>query len=563
LAAVIENKSPPQPGSERIIDNFRFFEEQLKEADLTKVYRGILKLVVVDVHLTRGQDDPQMIFESLNSTGLELTQADLIRNFVLMRQDEELQTRLYESYWRPIEAAFGPKYRTEFDKFIRDFLTIKLKPSKQLKSDEIYRQFRGFFQGIPADQTTDVVLREIKRFGIYYAAFSLGQEENEKLRESLRRLRGLVEVASPLILQLYDYYARAKTLTLDGFLEAAMLIESYVFRRAVSDMQTRSLYQIFASLAYRIDESDPLLSLKVALYRQSKKRRFPLDVEFREALETRDVYDMRTCFYLLDRLENDSKERVDTSTLTIEHVLPQNEELRPEWKEMLGKDWRAVQEAWQHRLGNLTLTGYNPEYSDLPFEKKKVLVDKEGRQVGFNFSPLRLNKFIGEQSVWTQLEIERRGKELANRAVSIWPSLNVDVSSVRASELEELRKNAAGFSFDDLEFGPGTRTLFDELRRQILVLGDDIVELPGQNTVTYRVFDFFAEIIPRRRRLTLVLNLDFEEADDPTGRATDTTERAFVVHATQQGGVLFRVEGSEHVGAAIHLIRQAYEKVSE
>jgi uncharacterized protein with ParB-like and HNH nuclease domain/predicted transport protein len=563
LSALVGGKDLPEIASQRVVENFEFFEEQLREADLAQVFGGIRKLVAVDVHLTRGQDDPQMIFESLNSTGLDLTQADLIRNFVLMRQDEELQTQLYEGYWRPIEAAFGPKYRTEFDKFVRDFLTLKLRPSKQLKSDQIYRQFRIYFQAASPAQPAHTILDEIKRFGTYYVGFSLGQEENKKLREALQRLRALVEVASPLILQLYDFYSRARTLSLEGFLEAAELLESYVFRRAVCDMQTRSLYQIFASLAYRIRESDPLLSLKTALFRQTKKRRFPTDTEFREAFEARDVYDMRGRHYLLDRLENDSKERIDTSSLTIEHVLPQNEELRPEWREMLGPECRSIQEIWQHRLGNLTLTGYNSEYSDLPFEQKKTLIDREGRQVGFNFSPLRLNKFIREQSTWTQKEIEQRGRQLTVRAVSIWPALNVDAASVRAAELDELRENAAKYRIEDIEFEPAIRDLFGELKTQILALGDDVIQLPGPNTVSYRVLDFFVEVIPRKKRLALVLNLEFDEADDPSQRAIDATERAFIIHATETGGVLFRVAQAEDIGPAMHLVRQAYEKVSE
>jgi predicted transport protein len=559
----VEGKPLPKHASERVIENFEFFEDQLKESELDRIYRGIRKLVAVDVHLTRGQDDPQMIFESLNSTGLDLTQADLIRNFILMRQDEELQTRLYEDYWRPIETAFGSKYRTEFDKFVRDFLTLKLRPSKQFKSDQIYQQFRTYFQSASATRSVDIILDEIKRFGTYYVGFSLGHEENEKLRESLQRLRTLVEVASPLILQLYDFYSRARTLSLEEFLEAAELVESYVFRRAVCDMQTRSLYQIFASLAYRIRESDPLLSLKTAFFRQTKKRRFPADTEFREAFEARDVYDMRNRHYLLDRLENDSKERIDTSSLTIEHVLPQNEELRPEWREMLGSEYRSIQEKWQHRLGNLTLTGYNSEYSDLPFEQKRALIDREGRQVGFNFSPLRLNKFIREQSKWTEKEIEQRGSQLATRAVSIWPTLSVDAASVRAAELDELKETAAKYKVEDIEFEPEVRGLFDQLRAQILALGDDIIQLAGPNTITYRVLDFFVEVIPRKRRLALVLNLDFDEADDPSQRAIDATERAFIIHATETGGVLFRVAQAEHIGPAMHLVRQAYDKGSE
>lgn len=389
LTALLDDKPLPTNPSERIVGNFEFFIEAMKEADPFLVYRGLRKLIAIDVHLSRGQDDPQMIFESLNSTGLDLTQADLIRNFVLMRQNEEKQTQLYENYWRPIEVAFGAKYRTEFDKFIRDYLTIKLKPSKQFKSEEIYQQFRAFFQANTADQPVEVLLDELKRFSAYYVGFSLGQESNERLGAALKRLRGLVEVASPLMLQLYDCHSRVRTLDLDKFLEAIGTIESYVFRRAVCDMQTRSLYQIFASLAYYVREAAPLDSLKAGLYRQGRKRRYPTDTEFREALESRDVYDTRTCFYLLDRLENDSKEKIDTANLTIEHVLPQNEDLKPEWRQMLGSNWREVQETWRDRLGNLTLTGYNPEYGDLPFDKKKTLVDKEGRQVGFDFSPLQ------------------------------------------------------------------------------------------------------------------------------------------------------------------------------
>lgn len=130
-----------------------------------------------------------------------------------------------------------------------------------------------------------------------------------------RRLRLLVEVASPVVLRLYDCYDRAKTLPLDHFVAAVELLESYVFRRSVCDLQTRSLGQIFSSLAYRIKDEAPFVSLKVALYRQGKTRRFPSDAEFREGLETRDVFDMRHCHYLLDRLENDSKEKIDDTSI--------------------------------------------------------------------------------------------------------------------------------------------------------------------------------------------------------------------------------------------------------
>lgn len=557
LNALLDGKEFPEVASERVKENFIFLRDLVAQADVQTVYAGIKKLVVVDVCLTRGQDDPQMIFESLNSTGVDLTQADLIRNFVLMRLDETSQTQLYEEYWQPIERAFGRRYRTEFDKFVKDFLTLQMRPGTPLKAAEIYHEFRSFFSRTVEKRGVDGILSDLRRFGTYYTAFSLGQEKQPALKEAFARLRSLIEVASPVVLTLYDYHERAKTLSGDEFVEAIELLESFVFRRSVCDMQTRSLGQIFASLAYRITETQPLLSLKVALYRQGKKRRFPTDAEFREALETRDVYDMRTCFYLLDRLENFSKERIDTALFTIEHVMPQNEDLRPEWRTMLGGDWQGLQETWLHRLGNLTLTGYNSTYSDRPFAEKKTIAG------GFSDSPLRLNKFIREQSAWTATTIEQRGKQLAEKALAVWHPLVVDPLAVKQRELEEHKALAANYKIENLEADEAAKRLLDVLRPQIQALGPDVVELPNDRSVIYRVFDFVVEIIPRKQRLSLLLNLDFADCEDPSGNARDATEFAFIIGATEAGGVIYTLESVDDVPAAINVVRQAYERVTE
>lgn len=557
LNALLDGKEFPEVASERVKENFIFLRDLVAQADVQTVYAGIKKLVVVDVCLTRGQDDPQMIFESLNSTGVDLTQADLIRNFVLMRLDETSQTQLYEEYWQPIERAFGRRYRTEFDKFVKDFLTLQMRPGTPLKAAEIYHEFRSFFSRTVEKRGVDGILGDLRRFGTYYTAFSLGQEKQPALKEAFARLRSLIEVASPVVLTLYNYHEHAKTLSTDEFVEAIELLESFVFRRSVCDMQTRSLGQIFASLAYRITETQPLLSLKVALYRQGKKRRFPTDAEFREALETRDVYDMRTCFYLLDRLENFSKERIDTALFTIEHVMPQNEDLRPEWRTMLGGDWQAVQETWLHRLGNLTLTGYNSTYSDRPFAEKKTIAG------GFSDSPLRLNKFIREQSAWTATTIEQRGKQLAEKALAVWRPLVVDPLAVKQRELEEHKALAANYKIENLEADEAAKRLLDVLRPQIQALGTDVVELPNDRSVIYRVFDFVVEIIPRKQRLSLLLNLDFADCEDPSGKARDATEFAFIIGATEAGGVLYNLDSEDDVSAAINVVRQAYERVTE
>lgn len=560
LISLLDGKELPESPSERIRENFTFLRSRVAQADVQTVYNGIKKLMVVDVCLTRGQDDPQMIFESLNSTGIDLTQADLIRNFVLMRQDESSQTQLYEEHWQPIERAFGVRYRTDFDKFVKDFLTLQMKPGTPLKATEIYHEFQSYFSRTVDKRGVDEILSNLRRFGGYYTSFSLGQEKQPALRVAFNRLRSLVEVASPAVMALYDCHDRAKTLTTDEFIEAIELLESFVFRRSVCDMQTRSLGQIFASLAYRITETQPLQSLQVALFRQGEKRRFPSDDEFRKALETRDVYNMRTCFFLLDRLENFSKERIDTSNFTIEHVMPRNENLRLEWREMLGPNWKKVQADWLHRLGNLTLTGYNSKYSDLPFDEKKAI---DG---GFNESPLRLNKSIREAPVWDAEAIEKRGKTLAEKALRVWRPLEVNPLAVKQQELEEHKEQAARLSVQDIEMEATTRTLFDKLRPLITSLGGDIVELPNPNgrTVVYRVFDFFVEVIPRKQRLILLLNLDFADCNDPTGKSRDATERASIHHAAEKkGGVLYPVDSADDLEGALAVIKQAYEQITE
>lgn len=266
---------------------------------------------------------------------------------------------------------------------------------------------------------------------------------------------------------------------------------------------------------------------------------------------------MRTCAYLLDRLENDSKEKIDTSAFSIEHVLPQNESLSAAWRAMLGGDWKAVQETWVHRLGNLTLTGYNSEYSDRAFEEKKAMPK------GFNDSPLRLNRSIREQGRWTATEIEARGKALAQQAVKVWPGLSVDLDAVREAEMEERRASAARYSIETVGFDPEARVLFEAIRPHLMALGDDVLELCGAKSVVYRVFDHFVEVLPRSRRIQLLVNIDFDDIDDPSGLARDASNNAFVANASESGDVLFSLRDVAQVPAAMHVVQQAYQRVTE
>jgi hypothetical protein len=169
---LLDGASLPESTSERIAENFSFFQNLIAEADLPTAFAGIKKLVAVQVVLLCGQDDPQLIFESLNSTGLELAQADLIRNFVLMRQEEQIQTSLYDGFWRPMEVEFDSRYRAGFDRFVRDFLTLELHPSKQFKASEIYQEFRNYFYTRDGEPEAASILANLKRYATYYVSLS-------------------------------------------------------------------------------------------------------------------------------------------------------------------------------------------------------------------------------------------------------------------------------------------------------------------------------------------------------------------------------------------------------
>ena len=545
-------------GPENIVENLEFFRNQLQKKDLKIVYKGFKKLKIVDVALTRGQDDPQMIFESLNSTGLDLTQADLIRNFVLMRQPPDQQAELYKTIWYPMESLFGNRFGTDFDKFVRAYLTLRTQPSRPIRADAVYQEYKNYFFLLTQEgKNVDEILGDLGQLAKYFTRCLMGKETDIELKEAFSDLSSLVEVAAPLMLCLYELYEKG-ILEKGDFVQLIRLSENYVFRRMVCEMQTRDLGRIFSSLTFRISEKAPAESLKVGFARMGKRRRFPSDHEFHESLMKRDIYGLRSCRFLLDRLENDSKEKIDTSSFTIEHVMPQNPKLLPVWREALGSDWKNVQETWVHRLGNLTLSGYNEKYSDTSFQEKKTMKN------GFKDSPLRLNKFIGEQDSWNETLIEQRGESMADHAVRIWGGLSIDRKVVQRYALEEMKERASQGKLESVieKMATVVAPLYENLRKRLLGLGDDVTEILDLKNVTYHVYEYFVQIIPRVDRLTLVLNLEFEETEDDTGFCKNAANRSFFINATVRGGVYIQIYSVSDIDMAMTYLRNAYEKAS-
>jgi uncharacterized protein with ParB-like and HNH nuclease domain/predicted transport protein len=554
LLALVQQKPQPAEASLRVTQNFMFFEDQVEALgdDLTPLCKGLAKLIIVDIALSRDQDNPQLIFESMNSTGRELSQADLIRNFILMGLEPAHQTMLYEDHWRPMEVAFGQEaYGSHFDGFMRHYLTLKTGDIPNVKA--VYEAFKAHAHSPEvAAAGVGALVAEIHAYAGYYCAMALDGEHDKVLATSFRDLRELkVDVAFPFLLELYHDYDEGR-LEGDAFTRVVRLVEAYVFRRAICAIPTNSLNKTFATFGRALRKDRYLESIQAHLLTLPSYRRFPNDEEFKRELSTRDLYSFPRRSYWLRRLENHGrKERVPVDEYTIEHILPQNENLSTKWREALGPDWQRVQETWLHTLGNLTLTGYNAEYSDRPFAEKR---DMSG---GFKESPLKLNEGLGALDTWDEAAIRARAQRLAEQAAKVWaaPTLPAEVLDAYRPKAER----PVGYNLADhahLSGDSPMRSLFEAFRKEVLALDPCVNEEILKFYVAYKAETNFVDVVPQKSRLRLSLNLHFHELHDPRGLARDVTN----LGRWGNGDVEVGLSTADELPYALGLVRQAYEK---
>ncbi len=544
-----------------IDEAYGFFRDKLngKDVDPGSVYRGVMMLRMVEISLDRNVDNPQSVFESMNSTGVDLSQSDLVRNYLLMELDEPEQTRLYDEYWRRIELRFRT-HDSALDSFIRDYIALKQRATRQARQDRIYEEFKGYRRSSSEDNLEEL-LSEMLRFAGYYAKFrGFESEPSKPVSHSLGNVRYHGDTTATLVMRLYDCREHG-SLQDNDFAAALDVIESYLMRRAVAGSQTRSYWDVFAGFANRIDDQQPLDSLLLTMERQQGAYSFPRDDSFRWCLQESDLYRLRVCKQLLSRLENaGSKEPSPTGTYSIEHVMPQNDDLRPEWQKMLGKNWREIQSLWLHRLGNLTLTAYNPRYSDRPFEEKKTIPG------GFNEAAVRLSKFIREQTDWTETEMRKRGCILANRALEIWRFPQPDPEYVEEVRIRELRAREARTNVMSIPMSDRLQTIFDSLHQEINKMEDGIVAVQERHSACYYSRDsaYFLEVLPQKARLRLLLDLDISEVDDPQGRAMDGNDWKHVPMSTfhHPYGVVVDVGWVSQIESVMPMVRQAFEQAT-
>lgn len=552
LVALVRGlEQPPEP-SLRVITNYDLFRSWLSECDgeYAPLCRGLAKLVVVDIALNRDQDNPQLIFESMNSTGRELSQADLIRNFILMGLEPKLQTRLYEQYWRPMEVDFGQDaYTTHFDGFMRHYLTVKTGEIPNVS--EVYTAFKAYARGPEtAAQGVEALVADIRAFSRYFCAMALNAERDAELRQAFQDLRELrVDVAYPFLLELYQDYSN-EALSRADFLSAIRLVEAYVFRRGICAIPTNSLNKTFATFTKYLKKDRYLESIQAHLLNLPSYRRFPTDEEFRREFESRDLYNFRNRSYWLRRLENHGrKERVPVDEYTIEHIMPQNQNLSQSWREALGENWESIHSVRLHTLGNLTLTGYNAEYSDRPFTEKR---DMAG---GFRESPLRMNHGLAQVEVWNEASIEDRAKRLSAVALQVWcmPTLAADIL-----EAYRTKTIAAGYSIEDHPhlLAGAMREIFQEFRRAVCALDPCVTEEFLKLYVAYKAETNFVDVVPQAKRLRLSINMPYNEIHDPRGLCKDVTN----VGRWGNGDVEVGLSTLEDLPYVLGLVRQSLER---
>ncbi|GAB0001740.1 DUF262 and DUF1524 domain-containing protein [Helicobacter pylori] len=549
LSLIDKDRRKPSEPSLKIVENFKLFEEWVSNTDkLETIFKGLEKLMIVKIALEKRKDEPQLIFESMNSKGMELAQTDLIRNYIIMETEVEKQEGFYNQYWRAMEEEFKQDKKW-FDRFVWHYLTIKTRkiPNINKNINKVYVAFKDYRQ--KEGMGIEDLLKDLQKYCGYFCQIVFKKEADERLNKALGFLVDLeMDVIYPLLLELYSDYSNG-VLSKDDFRHSIALTESYLVRIAVRG-GTNGLDKLFASFAKHIQKDEYFESLKAHFGSLTNNQKFPNDDEFKDRLITIAFYNKfkkkTKCF--LERLENfgDTKESVNTKGLTTEHIMPQT--LTEEWKKDLGENFQAIHDKYLHTIGNLTLTGYNQEYSNNSFQEKR---DMEN---GFKQSPLKLNQSLKDLESFGEKEIEKRANDLADLALEIWTYPKLDAETLEKYKQKGKREKKV-YDLSSYRFGSHSRELFDILSKEIKALDEKIVEKFNKMCISYKFDTNFVSIVPLKNGgLNLYLNMPFYELQDEKNLAKKAKGNY------GNGDIEVKLETKEDIPYCLGLIKQALEK---
>lgn len=478
-----------------VIENYNFFRGEISANNFRTILDGLNRLIFVEVSLERGKDDPQRIFESLNSTGLDLSQSDLIRNFILMDLPPIEQDRIFESIWNPIEenAKDLVKKISLVSDYIRDYLTLKNK--KIPNKNKVYSEFKSLFPN-KKDENYSQELETIKSLSVHYKKLVNPNTVHDlKVRRELQYINRLeINVAYPFLLQVFEDLE-------NGLIESSelvsilQLIQSYAWRRFIVGLPTNALNKVFMTLYSEIDTEEYLESIEKALLRKGGSSKFPRDEDIKLALKDKDLYNIQSKnrSYFFELLENfNNKEYVDTSieAITIEHIFPRNP--TDEWKGNLSReDYSEFKDKYLNTIANLTLSGNNGALSNRTFGEKKAM-NSDGKEQGYIHSRLWLNSYLQKIEEWNISHLEKRFEIIFNRFLKIWKLPNVVVFDEENDEEQNIFdaekprfKKLEYFIFENnkIEEDAVAQMYFYVLRAlfhknsQVMVSGQDILKI--------------------------------------------------------------------------------------
>ncbi|RXJ57948.1 DUF262 domain-containing protein [Candidatus Marinarcus aquaticus] len=470
--------------------NYKYFYNRIleEEISLEQLFAAIRQLVIVEIELKNGEDDPQLIFESLNSTGLDLTEADKVRNFILMKETPSKQEEFYNDYWNRIEK--NTNYNVS--DFIRDYLTIKERaiPNK----NKVYFHFKKYvnenFFTIEDIDNVEPLLKDLLQFSKYYKAIINSSSNSNTISKIIYKINKLESIVTyPFIMEVM--HDKEEKIINEQDVESILnIIVNYVFRRLICEVPTNALNKIFMVLGREIKrynnyENNYVDIFKYVLVKKRLSQRFPENDEFSEKIMLKDIYNFKNKnkLFLLEQLENyNNKERVElehlinNNELTIEHIMPRK--LNNKWRNMLGEKHDEIYHKYLHTIGNITLTGYNSEMSNRPFQEKRDM------EKGFKHSRLYLNEYIKECEIWNENTIIQRANILKDRALKIWeyPSTN---------------------------FIPEE----DNEKFKLYTLSDEDVSFAGEKIITYRFMDEKEKSVKSWKEFFIDVNLELSELD--------------------------------------------------
>ncbi|GAA8542566.1 DUF262 and DUF1524 domain-containing protein [Helicobacter pylori] len=550
LSLIDKDRRKPSEPSLKIVENFKLFEKWINENTdkLETIFKGLEKLMIVWISLKKEKDDPQLIFESMNSKGIELTQTDLIRNYIIMETEVEKQEDFYNQYWRAMEEDFKQN-ETLFNRFVKHYLTIKI--GKIPNEKRVYEAFKDYQQkeGIEIED----LLKDLQKYCGYFCRIVFKKEADKDLNKALSFLVDLeMDVIYPLLLELYSDYSDG-VLSKQDFIPIIALTESYICRKKVCEPGSKGLNKVFPSFTKKINKDQYLESIEAHFLSLEKTTgKFPKDSEFKDSFITIDFYKFKKNKYFLERLENfDTKEPVDTQKCNIEHIMPQT--LTPKWQMDLGENFQAIHEKYLNTIGNLTLTGYNEKYSNNSFQEKRDM------EKGFKQSSLKLNQSLKDLESFGEKEIEKRANDLADWALKIWTYPNLDAETLEEDKPKKEKKEKKAYDLSSYKFSSNSRELFDILREKIKAFDERITENFMKHYITYKHGTIFVSIVPLKYELNLYLKMDFSELQDEIEEKLKIRDVSKTGH-WGVGDVEVKLETKENIPYCLGLIRQALEK---